>query len=302
MGEKGIIFDIQRASMHDGPGIRTTVFFKGCPMSCLWCHNPESIGRAPAFSFKRDKCVRCGACVPICPAHAHIVDNDSHRVLFETCTLCGLCLPVCPSGCLSIVGREYTVQELLGEIVRDRAFFESSGGGLTVSGGEPTAQIDFLCELLQGAKEERIHTCVDTSGAAPETHFEKILPYVDLFLFDFKDSNPQRHQHNTGVSLSLVLSNLKYLDSRDAAIVLRCPIIPGINDTPDHFRAIVDMEATYPNLRKIELLPYHNMGVHKAENIGAQARLRALPTTERETAAEWLSRLSRLGGRRIAVG
>ena len=302
MGEKGVVFDIQRASLRDGPGIRTTVFFKGCPMSCLWCHNPESMSRGPIFSFNRERCVRCGACVSVCPERAHIIEGDAHRVLFESCTLCGLCLPACPSGCLSIVGREYTVEELLVEVLRDHAFFDSSGGGLTVSGGEPTAQIGFLCDLLQAAKKERIHTCVDTSGACAEKHFEKILSSVDLFLFDFKDSDPQRHLRNTGVNLSLVLSNLKYLYFKGAAIVLRCPIIPSINDTQEHFRAIVEMEAEYVNLRKIEILPYHNMGVHKAENIGAQAHLRALPTTEIGAAKEWLSRLSLLGGRRIAMG
>ena len=306
MSARGVVFDIQRASLHDGPGIRTTVFLKGCTAHCLWCHNPESIPFTPSFSFDSEKCRLCGVCVAVCPEHVHSIERSaegpSHHIAFDSCTLCGLCIPACPEACLRILGRETTVDTVMAEVLRDRAFYDSSGGGLTVSGGEPAAQIDFLCELTAAAITEGIHTCVDTAGGVPMASFARLLPTVDLFLFDYKDSTSPRLKKNTGLSFPMVSDNLQFLHENGAGIILRCPIIPGINDTREHFEAIVALERRLPSLRGIELLPYHNLGVHKAAKIGGKSLLAGLPTTPRETADRWLSLVGELGAKRIVIG
>ena len=273
MSARGIVFDVQRASLHDGPGIRTTVFLKGCPAHCLWCHNSESIPFAPSFSFDSENCRLCGACGAVCPERVHSFEGGVHRVSFPDCTLCGACIPACPEGCLRIIGRECTTAEVMADVRRDRAFYESSGGGLTVSGGEPTAQIEFLCELTAAARAEGIHTCVDTAGGGARKDLERLLPGVDLFLFDYKDSVAARLKTNTGLSLGVVDANLRYLVESGAAVILRCPVIPGINDTRDHFTALVSLQREYPGLRGIELLPYHDLGLHKAARIGGKSQL-----------------------------
>jgi pyruvate formate lyase activating enzyme len=302
MSAGGIVFDIQRGSLHDGPGIRTTVFFKGCHLRCRWCHNPESLEFEPEFSFNREKCTACGRCAAVCPEGVHDLADGVHAVAFEKCSLCGLCLAVCPASCLSIVGREYSTDELMATIVRDRAFYESSGGGLTLSGGEPTAQPDFLGELLAASKAEGIATCIETAGAAAEAQLRRLLPLVDLFLFDWKDSDPARHERNTGIGLNGIRSNLEFLYANGAAIILRCPIIPGVNDTDEHFRAIVEMERGHADIIRTELMPYHDMGAYKAGSIGSHRRPLVLRSVEKEASSEWLARISDLGGERIVLG
>jgi pyruvate formate lyase activating enzyme len=301
MSTRGIVFDIQRASLHDGPGIRTTVFLKGCTAHCLWCHNPESIPFDPSFSFDPEKCRLCGACAAVCPESVHSFGGGVHRVSFADCTLCGVCIPACPEGCLRIIGREYTAVEVMAEVRRDHAFYDSSGGGLTISGGEPTAQIEFLCELTAAARAEGIHTCVDTAGGGARKDLERLLPSVDLFLFDYKDSEAGRLKVNTGLTLGVVDGNLRFLLERGAAVILRCPVIPGINDTRDHFMALVSLQRGYPGLRGIELLPYHDLGLHKAARIGEESRLAGFVTTPRETTEQWRAIVAELGGTRIKV-
>ena len=302
MSACGIVFDIQRGSPRDGPGIRTTVFFKGCHLHCPWCHNPESLRFEPELSFKREKCTACGRCAAVCPEGVHGLADGVHAVAFDKCSLCGLCLPVCPTSCLGIVGREYSTDELMATIVRDRAFFESSGGGLTLSGGEPTAQPDFLGELLAASKAEGIATCVETAGTAAEAQLRRLLPLVDLFLFDWKDSDPARHERNTGIGPNGIRSNLEFLNANGAAIILRCPIIPGVNDTDEHFRAIVEMERGHAGIIRTELMPYHDMGAYKADSIGSRRRPLVLRSVEKEASSEWLARISDLGGERIVLG
>ncbi len=246
---KAIIFDIERNSFVDGPGIRTTVFFKGCNLHCAWCHNPESQSPKPQMMFYKNKCTGCGKCKEKCP----------HNL--EFCDLCGRCTIYCPHDAREICGREYTLDEVLQEILKDKIFYENSGGGVTFSGGECMLQIDFLGEILKKCKENGIHTAVDTAGNVPWEYFEKIIPYTDMFLYDVKAFSKDLHKKGTGVDNELILENLKKL-SQKADIIIRIPVIGGFNDSIDEMKRIAEFLSTI-KFRKAELLPYHSMGEHK---------------------------------------
>jgi len=290
METTGRIFDIQRFSIHDGPGIRTTVFLKGCPLRCLWCHNPEGISPQPELSFVPDRCVACGACVRACPEGAHRMADGHHVLKRELCRHCGACVEQCPAGALEMAGREASVSEVLSEAVRDRPFYETSGGGVTLSGGEPTMQPEFCLALLRAARAEGLHTCVDTCGYCEWSRLEQMLPLVDLWLFDFKESDTQRHRDYTGVPNGRILENLRRLCASGARLVLRCPIIPGLNDRDDHFEAIRRLAAEL-GLSRVELLPYHGFGDGKVERFGLSGlrRIKA-PTPAPHQVAEWQAR------------
>ena len=263
----GTVFDIQRCSMHDGPGIRTTVFLKGCPLSCLWCHNPESQkGKAQVALFK-DKCALCACCEKLCENDAHKVETE-HDYNRENCVVCGKCVDSCPTGALKVYGYEITSQEILEIVKKDEMYYKNSGGGVTVSGGEPFFQHKFLKELLTLFKSEGIHTCVETSGFVRGEILEDIAPLVDMFLYDYKATGESKHKELTGVSNSLIMSNLNTLYEMGKDIILRCPIIPGCNDSDEHFEKIAKMEKEMPNLCGIEILIYHNLGVNKAKAVG----------------------------------
>lgn len=246
-----MIFDIQRNSYVDGPGIRTTVFFKGCNLSCLWCHNPESHDPKPQMMFYKDKCKGCGKCKEVCPYH------------LEKCDLCGKCTLYCPVGARKICGKSYTVDEVLNEIIKDKSYYETSGGGVTFSGGECMLQIDFLCEILKKCKENGIHTAVDTAGFVPFDSFEKILPFTDLFLYDIKTLDTEKHKEYVGVDNALILDNLKKLFRAGASIYIRIPVIPGVNDSAEEMLKIKDFLSANGKPEKVELLPYHAMGENK---------------------------------------
>lgn len=264
---KAILFDIQRNSFVDGPGIRTTVFFKGCNLRCAWCHNPESQDFKPQMLFYRDKCTGCGKCKAVCPTP-------------ENCTLCGKCTLYCPVDARKVCGKEYTADAVFAEIIKDKAYYEASGGGATFSGGECMLQIDFLAEILKKCKENSIHTAVDTAGHIPFEHFEKILPYTDLFLYDVKIFESQKHKQYTGVGNELILENLKKLFSAGAKLWIRIPIIPDVNDSMEELRQIKEFLALCGKPEKVELLPYHAMGENKYRAIGAEVHAFRTPNAE----------------------
>ena len=263
----GVVFDIQRCSMHDGPGIRTTVFLKGCPLKCRWCHNPESQAFAPELALFGAKCTMCRACEHACPAGAHRFDGQAHTLDRAACTLCGRCVEACPSGALKRYGEHMSARQIVDIALKDAAYYEATGGGLTVSGGEPLAQPDFLEALLSLAKQNGLHTCVETSGYARWADVERTLSLTDLFLYDVKA--PQRtHRALTGGDGERVLDNLRALMALGARVVLRCPIVPGLTDTDEHFAALAALARAYPALAGMEILPYHDMGRGKALAVG----------------------------------
>lgn len=291
-----MVFDIQRFALNDGPGIRTTVFLKGCSMRCLWCHNPESQAFRPQLSFRADRCTHCLHCIPECPTDALTAVGERLIVRHDLCTACGACVEICPENALSIIGREMTAGEVLFEVERDSDFYRSSGGGMTLSGGDPLAQPTFTSALLEGAKKLGIHTCVDTSGLASAPRIFSLVPLTDLFLFDYKATDPDLHRALTGVSNELILANLDLLYATGANIRLRCPMVPGLNDQDEHLQAIAALDDRYPDLEAIEILPYHDIGKDKSARIGCDDPMRGLAAAATDAeCARWMEYLGYLG-------
>jgi pyruvate formate lyase activating enzyme len=292
--QKGQVFNIQRFSLHDGPGIRTVVFFKGCPLRCIWCHNPESHESGPEISYYSEKCIRCGACAAVCPQKAHSISRETgeHLFLRENCRgCCGSCAEACPPGALSLIGRTVEAAEALDEVERDEPFYRNSGGGMTLSGGEPFFQSEFALALLTLARERGIHSCVETSGAAaPETLLEA-AKLTDIFLYDLKETDPARHREFTGGELEPILQNLQTLDRAGARTILRCPVIPGCNDREDHFRGIACLANRLKNCDHIDMEPYHPLGLSKAAGIGKQVQFQDPAIPPREQAEAWAETL-----------
>ena len=281
MGSKttGRIFDIQRYSIHDGAGIRTLVFLKGCPLRCLWCSNPESQKATPELGFIAARCVgaeSCGApCLPACPIGALTADGQGKAVLNRSrCDACGRCAAVCVHEALKVVGRVMTVEEVLTAVEKDRPFYRRSGGGVTLGGGEPLAQHRFAAELLAAAQDEYLHTALETSGYAPWRHLESVLRHVDLLYVDLKHMDPQQHVMLTGQSNELILENLRRVRSmmQPVDVIVRIPIIPGCNDSIENLSASAAFVLQLGFLQ-VELIPYHRFGVSKYEQYGMTYRL-----------------------------
>lgn len=266
------MFNIQRFCVNDGPGIRTTVFLKGCPLSCAWCHNPESKSPRPELFYDADKCVSCGRCVSLCPQKAHLMENGRHQLRRESCVRCMACAEThCPA--LAAAGETRRAEDVMAEVLRDRPFYQASGGGMTLSGGEPFFQEAFALKLLRLAREAQVHTCVETCGFAPLSLLEQAARWVDLFLYDIKLTDPALHRQWTGVSNDRILENLRALDKMGAKTVLRCPVIPGVNDTPAHFQGVAKIANSLMHLQEIHLEPYHPLGVSKARRLGRESLL-----------------------------
>jgi len=266
---KATIFDIQRASMVDGPGIRTTVFFKGCNLKCKWCHNPESQSFQPQLLFYKNKCTNCGECVRVCPYQ------------LQKCEFCGQCELYCPNDARKMCGKQQTAEELLKEVIKDKAFYDTSGGGVTFSGGECMLQATVLLELLKLCKESDIHTAVDTAGCVAWDKFESILPYTDMFLYDVKCFSEGLHIQGTGVSNKLILENLRRLSAEFSGdIIIRIPVIPGFNDDPKEIQAMAEF-LNCLRIKEVELLPYHKMGEHKYEAAGMAFTEYTVPEKEK---------------------
>ena len=285
----GTVFEIQHFSLQDGPGIRTTVFLKGCPLRCLWCHNPESQDPHPELSFRPERCIGCGWCFQVCP-HGGRSPEHPGELRRDRCRRCGRCTERCYAGALELVGKTMTADEVLQEVLADREFYRHSGGGLTISGGEPLTQFPFVLELARAAKQQGIAVALDTSGYAPCEQLEALLPWVELFLYDCKATGAERHRELTGVDNVRILDNLARLDAAGARIWLRCPLVPGLNDQPEHLAAIADLANRRPRIERITLHPYHALGRDKEQRMGYhRPEVKAADFTPEEIVEHWLA-------------
>jgi len=262
----GRVFNIQRFSVHDGPGLRTTVFLKGCPLRCLWCHNPEGMRPAPELVLVTSRCIHCGQCVAACPS-GRLAAVERGDADVPRCRLCGTCVDVCPAEARQWVGRPMTVDEVVAEVLKDRIFYDDSGGGVTFSGGEPLMQPRFLNAALAACKREGVRTAVDTCGFCRRDDLLAAARWTDLFLFDLKVMDGERHRRLTGVSNATILENLEALARVHDDVRIRIPVIPGLNDDRDNVTATVRFVAALPGVRRVNLLPFHANGHHKRERL-----------------------------------
>lgn len=292
---QGLIFSIDRFSAEDGPGIRTTVFMKGCPLSCIWCHSPQCQGaEGPQLGFYSSRCIGCAACVEVCPHKAQMVCPTDRRVLWDKCDNCGKCVDVCPSMALEMVGNWLTVEQLMNILKKDWVYYKNSGGGVTFSGGEPTAQAGFLAACLKRCKELEIHTAVDTCGFAEWAVFEEILPYVDLFLYDIKHMDSTKHKRFTGVGNELILKNLKKVSQHGKSIWIRIPLIPGYTDSEENLRQTGEFVRELKGVERVSLLPYNTAAGARYSYIGRKYELEHLglyPKQRKRTCVESFSSL-----------
>lgn len=276
---KASIFEIKRFAVHDGDGIRTTVFFKGCTLKCVWCHNPEGIDFKSQLAYYSHKCISCGECVSACCNGAHSMTVKGHIFNREKCMSCGKCVDVCFNNALAFYGKEVTVEEVISVLLEDKDFYESSNGGVTLSGGECLIYADFCAELLKLLKKHGIHTAVDTCGMVPKTSLDKVIPYTDVFLYDIKAIDEDVHIKCTGYSNKLILENIKYLDSLGKNIEVRIPYVPEYND--DQVDKIAKFLTTIRHLNKVRVLPFHNYADSKYESLGMKNTLPdKIPTEE----------------------
>ncbi|HOO63828.1 MAG TPA: glycyl-radical enzyme activating protein [Synergistaceae bacterium] len=283
MPKSGLVFDIKRYSVHDGPGIRTTVFLKGCPLACWWCHNPESMDPGPRVLYSPKRCIGCGACVEACPRGAIRYSARGVMVDQDACIHCGACVKACPTEALEMTGIPMSVEDVMAEVLKDRAFYDESRGGVTFSGGEPLMQHEFLFEVLRACGARGIHRAVDTTGFASSEVLLHIAEETDLFLYDLKHMNPEEHKKYTGVDNALILTNLQKLASRNAEVNIRIPFIPGINDSRENLLETARFLSSLPKAYTVSLLPYHAAAMEKYHKLGRDYLLKdVLPPSEHQ--------------------
>lgn len=258
--KKRMVIDISRMTVHNGPGIRTLILFKGCPLRCIWCSTPESQNENHETALFADRCIFCGDCLSVCPSGAITISDKKIAIDRGMCNSCGKCSSVCYTEALRLLGRQYTVEELIDVVKRDAVAYKHSGGGVTISGGEPFQRPDFLLELFQELKKNNISICVDTCGFTSRENIEAVLPYTDLFLWDVKHMADATHKELTGVSNRLILNNLRFISDRGIPVYLRLPVIPGCNDSEENIRAACLFAKNLPSLVEIDLLPLHHLG------------------------------------------
>ena len=281
----GKIFEIKRFAVHDGDGIRTTVFLKGCPLKCIWCHNPEGISFKNQLAYYAHKCISCGECVSVCPEAAHKMSDNRHLFDRKKCITCGKCADACLGDTLKFYGTDISTDELLAKLLEDRDFYETSNGGVTLSGGECLMQADFCRELLMKLKENKIHTAVDTCGYVAKESVDKVLPYTDIFLYDIKSYDEDVHIKCTGVSNKIILENLKYIDRLGKKSEIRIPYVPGCND--NQIEKIAGFLKSLNNVTKVRVLPFHNYAGSKYESLAMENKMpSAIPLDDEIQRAE----------------
>ena len=295
--QSGMVFDIKRFAIHDGPGIRTTVFMKACPLSCFWCHNSESQRPGPELLFWADRCTGCGLCAKVCPAEAISIDDATAVTDRSRCTACGACVVACPTGARAIAGERWTVDRILDVVERDTLFYDESGGGVTLSGGEPLAQPEFAVAILAGARKRRIHTAVDTSGFADWSDLERVGRQTDLFLYDVKHLEDDRHRELAGVSNAGILENLRRLSDSGHSVWIRYPMIPNVNDDEGAIIALGRLVSGLRSVEAVHLLPFHRGGERKLRGLGR----RPLAVTEKEDPKARAEALAKILRRIVAV-
>ncbi len=293
MKEEGVLFQIKHQSSQDGPGLRTVLMLKGCPLRCVWCHNPEARSFKPQLVFEENNCHNCFTCITSCKNMAHFAEGDHHEIHFDNCEADGYCVKTCPFDAVSISGKPFTVDEAMDLVLPEIESFRANNGGITLSGGEPMSQFGFTLAFLKRANELNIHTCLDTSGYAKTAFFEEVSPYVDMFLFDYKETDPSRHQEFTGVNQQLILKNLEFLVNHNKKVILRCPIIPGYNDSDVHFKGIAALSNQYKI--EVQLIPFDDLAESKAKQMGIELPMAEFIDATPEMYAYWVSTLHDLG-------
>ncbi len=269
-------------TVHNGPGIRTLILLKGCPLRCIWCSTPESQGEAPEIAFYPDKCILCNDCLPVCSKNAITAGDKAVVIDRELCDNCGQCLSACYAEALKLIGQEYTAGELVSEVVRDDVVFRHSGGGVTLSGGEPFFRPEYLLTLLKELKQSGISCGIDTCGFTARKHIEAVLPYVDFFLWDIKHMNSDKHIEYTGISNKLILDNVRFVDGENIPLFLRLPVIPGYNDSEDNLLDLCNFAKKLSFLEEIDLLPQHHLGKARYAALGREYPIEGIPLIKEE--------------------